>query len=46
MNRVFSARSRTSIRSNHFTHAIPNHPGTTSRTGNPCPLVSGCPFIS
>ena len=36
--------SVTSTRRNHFTHILPSHPGTTSRTGYPCSLRNASPF--
>ena len=38
-------RSITTIRVSHFTDAIPYHPPTTARTGNPWLGVRSSPFI-
>ena len=38
--------SRTQTRVSHFDDTEPGQPGTTSRTGPPWMLGSGCPFIA
>ena len=34
------------MRSTHLTLRAPMYPGTTTRTGAPCAVVNGSPFIS